>query len=112
MQTQDKPLYCFLYNEDDGSITRTTITKYTNQLTGYFNIQYAGSCLKLDRSHLDQLHYNKVFTFNPDPEVGKKVIYQALNQRLIKASKELKRCQAKLMIFKAHQEVKIDESTD
>lgn len=105
MQTQDKPLYCFLYNEDDGSITRTTITKYTNQLTGYLNIEYAGSCLKLRRDLLDQLHYNKVFTFNPDPDVGKKVIYRALNEKLEKAHRELKKCQAKLMVFKAKQEV-------
>lgn len=106
MQTQDKPLYCFLYNEDDGSITRTTITKYTNQLTGYLNIEYAGSCLKLKRDLLDQLHYNKIFTFNPDPEVGKVAIYLALNERLKKAQKELKKCQARLMTFKAYQEVK------
>lgn len=112
MQTQDKPLYCFLYNEDDGSITRTTITKYTSQLTGYLSIQYAGSCLKLHKSSLDQLRYNKVFTFNPDPEFGKKAIYQALNQKLKEATKELKKCQARLMVFKAKQGVEINGKSE
>ena len=105
MQTQNRPLYCFCYNEDDGSITRTTVYEYTQQATGYVNIRYGGQGLKLRKDLLDKLHYNKIFTFNSDSERAKLIIYRSLKKKQEKAAQELRRCNAKLMIFKSRQEV-------
>lgn len=91
-------LYCFKYDTETCEISKIKIQRYTveqNKYTGrktykwsYPRINSVDMHYCLSEQKLDRYVSSKVFTFNPDVENVKQIIYSTLEERKDKAYEE------------------------
>ena len=91
-------LYCFKYDKENGKLTKTEIPEYgtsTNRFTGrktyYFNkprINKSSGLYQVPEEKIDRFVNDKVFTFNPDVENVKHIIYNTVVDKMNNAHDE------------------------
>lgn len=101
-----KILYCFKYDKENGKLTKIEILEYkiitnrfTDRKTYYFEkprINKSDSHYKIPEAKLDRFVGDKVFTFNPDVENVKQIIYSTLEEKRDKAEFEYHKYQEEL----------------
>lgn len=91
-------LYCFKYDKENGKLTKieipeygTSTNRFTERKTYYFNkprINKSSSLYQVTEEKIDRFVNNKVFTFNPDVENVKQIIYSTLVDKMNNAHDE------------------------
>ena len=99
-------LYCFKYDKENGKLTKieiseyaTRVNKYTDRKTYYFNkprINKSSGLYQVPEEKIDRFVSDKVFTFNPDVENAKQIIYSTLEEKRNKAELEYHKYQEEL----------------
>lgn len=99
-------LYCFKYDKENGKLTKieipeygTSINKYTSRKTYYFNkpkINKIDNYYQVPEEKIDRFVNDKVYTFNPDVENVKMIIYSTLEEKRDKAEFEYHKYQEEL----------------
>lgn len=88
-----KPLYKYVLDEDTGKITVQEISdyhikenEYTHRKT-YVHKEKYGTVYTREES-FDQLKHNTVYSFNPDIEHAKEIIWKSILEKFDKASEQ------------------------
>ena len=91
-------LYCFKYDKENGKLTKieipeygTSTNRFTERKTYYFNkprINKSSGLYQVPEEKIDRFVSDKVFTFNPDVEKVKQIIYSTLEEKRDKAYKD------------------------
>lgn len=91
-------LYCFKYDKENCKITKIEIPEYkisTNRFTGRKTYCFEKPRINKSDSHyqvpeekIDRFVSDKVFTFNPDVENVKQIIYSTLEKKRDKGYKD------------------------
>lgn len=91
-------LYCFKYDTETSELTKIEIpgykiitNKYTDRKTYCFEkpkINKSDSHYQIPEAKLDRFVNDKLFTFNPDVENAKNIIYNTLMDKMDKAYDE------------------------
>lgn len=102
-------LYCFKYNGENCNITKIEIPEYridTNKYTGRKTycfdkprINKSDSHYQIPEGKLDRFVNDKIYTFNPDVENVKQIIYSTLEKKRDEAEYEYHRYQEELDII-------------
>ena len=91
-------LYCFKYDKENGKLTKieipeygTSTNRFTDRKTYYFNkprINKSSGLYQVPEEKIDRFVSDKVFTFNPDVENVKQIIYSTLVDKMNNAHDE------------------------
>ncbi len=91
-------LYCFKYDKENGKLTKieipeygTSVNRFTERKTYYFNkprINKSSGLYQVKEEKIDRFVSDKIFTFNPDVENAKEIIYSTLLKKRDKAYDE------------------------